>query len=37
MHVCTANKDDVQSLQTERSKYVFKQEVDDDSDGAHLT
>ena len=30
-------KDTVQSLQTERNKYVFKRDIDDDSDGAHLT
>ena len=27
----------VQSLQTEQSNYVFKRDLDDDSDGAHLT
>ena len=37
MHICTVIKDNVQSLQTERNKYVFKQELNDDSDGAHLT
>ena len=30
-------KDKVQSFYTERSKYVFKRDLDDDSDGAHLT
>ena len=30
-------KDNVQSFQTERNKYVFKLDLDDDSDGAHLT
>ena len=29
-------KDKVQTLQTERNKYVFKRDLDDDSDGAHL-
>ena len=37
MHIYTAIKEKVQSLQTERSKYVFKRDLDDDSDGAHLT
>ena len=37
MHICTVIKDTVQSLQTERNKYVFKRDLDDDSDGAHLT
>ena len=37
MHICTVIKDKVQSLQTERNKYVFKQDINDDSDGAHLT
>ena len=27
----------VQSFQTERNKYVFKPDLNDDSDGAHLT
>ena len=27
----------VQSLVAERNKYVFKQDFNDDSDGAHLT
>ena len=30
-------KEKVQPLQTEQNKYVFKQDLDDDSDGAHLT
>ena len=30
-------KENVQALETERSKYVFKHDLDDDSDGAHLT
>ena len=37
MHICTLIKEKVQSLQTERNKYVFKRDIDDDSDGAHLT
>ena len=37
MHICTVIKDAVQSLQTERSKYVFKRDLNDDSDEAHLT
>ena len=37
MHICTVIKDTVQSLQTEQSKYVFKRDLNDDSDGAHLT
>ena len=36
MHICTVIKDTVQSLQTEQNKYVFKRDLDDDSDGAHL-
>ena len=37
MHKCTVIKDTVQSLKTERNKYVFKRDLTDDSDGAHLT
>ena len=37
MHICTVIKHIVQSLQTEQNKYVFKRDLDDDSDGAHLT
>ena len=37
MHICTVIMDTVQSLLTERNKYVFKRDLDDDSDGAHLT
>ena len=37
MHICTVIKDTVQSLQAERNKYVFKRDINDDSDGAHLT
>ena len=37
MHICTVIKDKVQSLQTERNMFVFKREINDDRDGAHLT
>ena len=37
MHICTVIKDTVQSLYAERNKYVFKRDINDDSDGAHLT
>ena len=37
MHICTVIKENVQSLLTERNKYVFKRDFDDVSDGAHLT
>ena len=37
MHTCTVIKDTVQSLEAERNKYVFKRDLDDDSDGAYLT
>ena len=37
MHICAVIKDTVQSMQTERNKYVFKRDLTDDSDGAHLT
>ena len=37
MHIFTVFKDIVLSLQTERNKYVFKRDLDGDSDGAHLT
>ena len=37
MHICTVIKEKVQSLKTERNKHVFKQDLNDDSDGAHLT
>ena len=36
MHIYTVIKEKVQSLQSERSKYVFKRDLND-SDGAHLT
>ena len=37
MHIYTVIKDTVQSLKAERNKYIFKRDLDDDSDGAHLT
>ena len=37
MHKCTVINDTVQSMQAEQNKYVFKQDLDDDSDGVHLT
>ena len=37
MRKCTVIKDAVQSLYTERNKYVFIGDIDDDSDGAHQT
>ena len=37
MHICTVIKEKVQSLQTERNKYVLKRNIHDDSDEAHLT
>ena len=37
MQICTVIKDKVKCLQTERSNYVFKRYLNDDSDGAHLT
>ena len=37
MHICTLIKDTVQSLWTDQNKNVFKRELSDDSDGAHLT
>ena len=37
MHICTVIKEKVQSLYTEQNKYVFKRDLNDDSDGAHLT
>ena len=37
MHICTVNKEKARSLQTERNNYVFKRDLNDDSDGAHLT
>ena len=37
MHICTVIKDTVRSLKTERNKYVFKRDLNGDSDGAHLS
>ena len=37
MHICAVIKEKVLSLQTEHSKYVFKRDLNDDNDGAHLT
>ena len=37
MHICTVIMDAFQSLKTERNKYIIKRDLDDDSDGAHLT
>ena len=37
MHICTVIKDTVQSLYAERKKYVFKRDIYDDRDEAHLT
>ena len=36
MHICTVIKDTIQSLQTGRNKHVFKQDMNDVSDVAHL-
>ena len=36
MHMCTVIKDAVRTLQTEQNKYVFKRDLNDDSDMAHL-
>ena len=37
MHTCTVIKDTVQSLKNQQNNYVFKRNLDDDSDGARLT
>ena len=37
MHMCTVIKDKVQSLITEQNKYVFKRDLNNESNGAHLT
>ena len=37
MHICTVIKEKVQSLQTEQNKFVFKQDLNDDGDGTHMT
>ena len=35
MDICTVIKEKVLSLHTEQNKYVFKRDLNDDSDGAH--
>ena len=37
MHMCTVFKEKIQSWKTERSKHVFKRDLNDDSDWAHQT
>ena len=37
MHICTVINFTVQSCKTEQNKNVFKRDLYDDSDGAHLT
>ena len=37
MHICTVIKEKVQSLYTEGNQYVFKRDLNDHSDGAHMT
>ena len=37
MHIRAVMKEKVQSLETERNKYVFKRESNDDRDRAHMT
>ena len=37
MYIYTVVIEKVQSSETERNKSVFKRDLDDDSDGAHLT
>ena len=37
MHKCNVIKEKVQSLYIEQSHYVFKRDLDDDSDGTHMT
>ena len=37
MQICTVIKEKIQSLKTERNKYVFRRDQNDDSDGSHLT
>ena len=37
MHICTVIKEKVKSLLTEQNKYAFKQCLNVDSDGAHMT
>ena len=33
MHICTVIKEKVQSLQAEQNKYVYKRDINYDSDG----
>ena len=37
MHICTVIKKKYQSLQTEQNKHTYKRDLDDYSDGVHLT
>ena len=37
MHICTVVKEKAYFLKNEQNKYVFKQDLNDDNDGAHLT
>ena len=37
MYICMEIKEKVQSLLMEQNKYVFKQDLNDDNDGAHRT
>ena len=37
MHICTVIKEKAQSFLTVRNEYAFKRDLDDGSDGAHLT
>ena len=37
MLIFTVKKEKVHSLQTKQKKYVFKRNINDNSDGAHLT
>ena len=37
MHVYTVVKERVQTLKAEQNKYVFKRDLNDDSDGAYQT
>ena len=37
MHMYAVIIENVQSLQIERNKYVFRRDLNDDIDGAHLT
>ena len=37
MHLCSLMKDNIQTLQAERNRYVYKRHLDYVSDGEHLT